>query len=300
MEENKFNCNECRKYYKSYQSLWNHKKRFHSIISSNIPILSSNCENNIPILSSNIPTKIKIKKTDQTQCEYCNKVLSSYKNLHRHNQKCKKKLDIIKENEELKLKTQQQEERILNIEQKLENITNKMELTKINNTTNNNTTNNNTNNGTINNNINIYNFGSEKILEKLPKVEAVELLCLPGYNPVLRGLKITLFSKDNPEGHTIFMNNIDDKNATIYDAKKGITISEPIEISADTAIQQRIYELEELKEKHKEELNKKQINNIDYIIENDYPPHITDKFKKMAVKNKDMVKKTMEQVVASK
>ena len=99
MEENQFKCNECRKYYKSYQSLWNHKKKFHSIISPNIPILSSNGENNIPILSSNIPTKIKIKKTDQTQCEYCNKVLSSYKNLHRHIQICKTNQDIIKENE---------------------------------------------------------------------------------------------------------------------------------------------------------------------------------------------------------
>ena len=300
MEENQFKCNECRKYYKSYQSLWNHKKKFHSIISPNIPILSSNGENNIPILSSNIPTKIKIKKTDQTQCEYCNKVLSSYKNLHRHIQICKTKQEIIKENEELKLKTQQQEQRILNIEKKLENITNKMELTTNNNITNNNTTNNNTNNGTINNNINIFNFGSEKILENLPKVEAVELLRLPGYNPVLRGLKITHFSKDNPEGHTIFINNIDDKNATIYDAKKGTTISEPIEISSDTAIQNTIWDLEELKEKHKEELNDKQLNNIDNIVVKDYPPHITDKFKKMAYENKDMVKKTMEQIVASK
>ncbi len=302
MEENKFKCDVCRKYYKSYQSLWNHKKRFHSDISSNIPIISPNGENNILILSSNIPTKIKIKKTEQTECEYCNKCLSSYKNLHRHMQKCKTKQNIIKENEELKNKTKEQEQQILNIEKKLDNINNKMEeiinktstgLTTYNNS-------NNTNNGTINNNINIYNFGSEKILENLPKVEAVELLRLPGYNPVLSGLKITHFSKDNPEGHTIFVNNIDDKNAIIYDAKKGTTISEPIEVSADLAIQNTIWDLEELKEKHKEELNEKQLNNINNIIEDDYPPHITDKFKKMAYENKDMVKKTIKQVVASK
>jgi hypothetical protein len=292
MEENQFKCNECRKYYKSYQSLWNHKKKFHQQISTNDPQF----DKNIPTIHPQNIHNIKIKKTDQTNCEYCNKILSCYNSMNRHLKICKTKQDIIKENEELKQKTQQQEQRILNIEQKLENISNKMELTSRGLTT----TNNNTNNGTINNNINIYNFGSEKILENLPKVEAVELLRLPGYNPVLRGLMITHFSKENPEGHTIFINNIDDNNATIYDAKKRTIISEPIEVSADTAIQNTIWDLEELKEKHKEDLNKKQINNIDNIVVNDYPPHITDKFKKMAYENKDMVKNTMEQIVVSK
>ena len=74
MEENKFKCNDCEKYYKSYQSLWNHKKKFHT---QNIPIISPNVENNIPILSPNIPTNDpqlptnniskKIKKTEQPQ-----------------------------------------------------------------------------------------------------------------------------------------------------------------------------------------------------------------------------------------
>jgi hypothetical protein len=300
MEENKFKCNECGKYYKSYQSLWNHKKRFHDQIMTNIG--HNDIKKNDQNMTKNDQTN-KLKKTENSTCEYCNKILSAYTHLRRHLKICKTKQNIIKQNEEI-IKQQneiiKQNNEIIKQNEEIINKTSSGLTTTNNNTTNNNTTNNNTNNGTINNNINIYNFGSEKILENLPKVEAVELLCLSGYDPVLRGLKITHFSKDNPEGHTIFINNIDDKNATIYDAKKGTTISEPIEISADIAIQNTIWDLEDLKEKHKEELNKKQINNIDNIVVKDYPPHITDKFKKMAYENKDMVKKTMEQIVASK
>ncbi len=291
MEENKFKCNECNKYYKSYQSLWNHKKKFHSIQPQNNLIKPQ--MNSIQPQNDSISSNVPINKLT---CKYCSKIYSRMDNLNRHKKTCKLKEEIYNQNEEI---IKQQNEIIKQnneIIKQNEEIINKTStgLTTYNNS-------NNTNNGTINNNnINIYNFGSEKILENLPKVEAVELLRLPGYNPVLSGLKITHFSKDNPEGHTIFVNNIDDKNAIIYDAKKGTTISEPIEVSADLAIQNTIWDLEELKEKHKEELNEKQLNNINNIIEDDYPPHITDKFKKMAYENKDMVKKTIKQVVASK
>jgi hypothetical protein len=301
MEENKFKCTECKKYYKSYQSLWNHTKHFHT---QNIPIPSSNDKNNIPILSSNIPKKNKIKKTDQTQCNFCNKVLSSYKNLHRHIQTCKKKQDIIKENEELKLKTQQQEQRILNIEQKLDNITNKMELTTTNNnTTNNNTTNNNTtnnNNGTINNNINIYNFGGEYILEKMTPQDAIKLLKNEGYEPVYVAIKYTHFSEENPEGHNMYMNNITDKYASVYDKKKNKVVLETTENAANMVIGQRINEIEELKYIYKDELNEKEILNIDNIIDNDYPQHVVNKTIKLAVKNKEMIKETLDKVVGEK
>lgn len=297
MDEKKFKCNECNKYYKSYQSLWNHKKKIHPIISSNIPILSSNGENNIPILSSNIPTKIKIKKTDQTQCDYCNKMLSSYKNLHRHIQKCKNKQDIIKENQELKLKTQQLEERILNIEQKLENITNKMELTTTNNTINNTTNNTSNSNNTITNNINIFKLGCETILENLPTEEILYILRLEKYNPLLEATKKTNFDKDHPEGHNWYNGNLRENFVTVYDKKTNKTIRDNKEETIEYVLQQRINELEELSYKHKDELTEEQINNIDNIVKNDYPPYVSEKVKTMAYQNKDMVIKTINKVI---
>ena len=301
MDENKFKCNICNKYYKSYQSLWNHKKKFHA------QSMTNNDQNYIKQHNQNMTNNdhnTKIKKTENTICEYCNKTLSAYTHLRRHLKICKTKINILKENEQLKLKTQQQEQRILNIEQKLDNITNKMELTPTNNNTiNNNTTNNNINKGTINNttnNINVFKFGLETVLENLPKDEAVNLLRMTGFKSLVKSILLTYFSKRFPEGHILYMNNINDKHAVVYDKDKGKEILEPIDIAIDMAIQHRIVELDELKDKHKDELNEVQLNNINNIVDNEYPPHVCDKLKKMAVKNKDMVKITIDKVIASK
>jgi hypothetical protein len=295
MEENKFKCAVCKKYYKSYQSLWNHKKKFHDLKMTEYDHNTINLHDQT--VTKNDPIK-KIKKTDNSTCEYCNKILSAYTHLRRHLKICKIKQDVIKQNEEI-IKQQneiiKQNNEIIKQNEELINKTS----TGLTTTTNNNTTNN-TNNGTINNNnnINIFQFGLETIVENLPKDDAVKLLSLHGYKPLFEAIMRTHFSKDTPEGHNIFINNIDDKYATIYDKKKGKTLTEPIDEAADTVIQGGITDLETLVYKHKEELNEKQLNNIDYIIDNDYPPHITDKFKKMAYENKDMVKKTMEQVAS--
>ncbi len=103
MDENKFKCNECNKYYKSYQSLWNHKKKFHQ----QIPTIHQHNDEIIPTNNPQNIHKQKIKKTEQTECIYCNKQFSCYNSMNRHMQKCKNKQNIIKENEELKNKTKQ-------------------------------------------------------------------------------------------------------------------------------------------------------------------------------------------------
>jgi hypothetical protein len=297
MEENKFRCNECNKYYKSYQSLWNHKKKFHD------QNMTNNGHNDIKIHDQNMTNNGHIKKpkkTDNNICEYCNKILSAYTHLRRHLKICKTKQNIIKQNEEI-IKQQneiiKQNNEIIKQNEEIINKTSTGLITTNNNTTNNNS--NNTNNGTINNtnnNINIFTFGLETIIENLPKEDAVELLCLKGYGPLLRALMITHFLKNNPEGHNFFINDINDKYAIIYDTKTGTTIKEPIDEACDTTIQHRLVDLEELKDKHKEELNETQLNNIDYIVDNDYPPHIIDKLIKMACKNKDIVKNTLSNI----
>lgn len=294
MDEKKFKCNECNKYYKSYQSLWNHKKKIHPQLPTNDPQI----DKIIPTIHPQNIHNIKIKKTDQTNCEYCNKILSCYNSMNRHLKICKKKQDIIKENEELKLKTQQQEERILNIEQKLENITNKMELTTTNNGTINNTINNTSNsNNTITNNINIFKLGCETILENLPTEEILYILRLEKYNPLLEATKKTNFDKDHPEGHNWYNGNFRENFVTVYDKKTNKTIRDNKEETIEYVLQQRINELEELSYKHKDELTEEQINNIDNIVKNDYPPYVSEKVKTMAYQNKDMVIKTINKVI---
>ena len=69
-------CNICNKDYKTYKSMWHHKNKYHSYI----PIHPQNIPTIPPIYPQNIPNIVK--KTEQTICDYCNKKMSSYKNLN--------------------------------------------------------------------------------------------------------------------------------------------------------------------------------------------------------------------------
>ena len=292
MESNKFKCMECKKYYKSYQSLWNHKKKFHSILTQN-----NSFQNKDNSKSPQNNSKILIEPINKLTCNYCTKIYSRMDNLNRHKKICKLKDEIYNQNKEI---IKQQSEIIKQqneiIKQNDEIIKSSTSLT----TTNNNTNNGTINNGTINNNntINVYNFGSEYVLENLPHKEQIKILKKKEYDALIDALITTHFSKENPEGHTMFMNSITDKYASVYDKKKNKIILEPIESTLDYAIQQRINELEELKHIHKDELNEEELINLDNIVENDYPQHVVNKTKKLAVKNKDMVKETLGKVVS--
>ncbi len=290
MEENQFKCTECKKYYKSYQSLWNHKKRFHDQTMTNNG--HNDKKNDDQSMTNNGHIK-KLKKTDNSTCEYCNKILSAYTHLRRHLKICKTKQNIIKQNEEI---IKQQNEII---KQNNEIIKQNEEIINKTTTTNNGTINNNTNNGTINNtnnNINIFHFGSENILENLPTKESIKLLKIKGYDLLIKAITLTHFSKENPSGHNIYMNNVNDKYAIVYDNKKGKTVLEPTNEALDFTMQQRINEIEVLKIKYKDELDETELNNLEYIIENDFPSDIVNKTKKLACKHKDMVKETIDNV----
>ena len=107
METNKYTCNVCNKKYKTSQSLWNHKHtkhdNIHHISTQYTPVidnLSTSYQHNDDILKE-IP---KIKKTDNTLCEYCNNNFSCYSSLHRHLKICKRKNDIEKDKEITEMK----------------------------------------------------------------------------------------------------------------------------------------------------------------------------------------------------
>jgi hypothetical protein len=298
MEENKFKCSECKKYYKSYQSLWNHKKRIHDLKMTDYD--HNSIKTHDQTMTENDPIK-KIKKTDNSTCEYCNKILSAYTHLRRHLKICKTKQDIIKQNEAI---IKQQNEIIKQnneIIKQNEEIINKTSTALT--TTNNNTMNNNTNNGTINNtnNINIFHYGTETIIDNLPDNEAIKLLKIGGFKALIEAFMLTHFSKNHPEGHNLLMNETTDKFVSVFDKKKGKMIVEPTEDALDHLLGQRRFELEELLYKHKDELNELELYNLNNVvdIQIDCPQHIIDKAKKIAVKYKEMVKQTIEKVIGN-
>ncbi len=90
-----YKCKTCDKFYKSYQSLWNHNHKYHknnrTHPSSKSPHISSN-----KLLNTQIPIQ-----TNSLTCEFCKKIFSRSDNLKRHKIKCDKnqtdKFDEIKE-----------------------------------------------------------------------------------------------------------------------------------------------------------------------------------------------------------
>jgi hypothetical protein len=212
MDENKFKCNICNKYYKSYKSLWNHKKIYHT----EKPTNDQQTPTNVDKLSSKNPQKPtndiknKKKKLDITECIYCNKILSCYNSMNRHKQKCKLK-DNNKDKTEMKKEIAELREMVAELIKNKSNITN-------NNTTNNNNGITNNNNGTINNNyITIVPFGKEKFVEVTTEKEHLLILEQNGNNVLYKCIEMKHFNENYPQYHNYMRTNNRTNKAKIYD-----------------------------------------------------------------------------------
>ena len=109
MSVKKHTCNICNKEYKTYKSMWHHKKHIHDNKKNNDPKMTHNETKNDQCMTENDDSmdnpeenETVLKLTDNTICMYCNKKFSAYTHMRRHLKICKSKENIIKENEELK------------------------------------------------------------------------------------------------------------------------------------------------------------------------------------------------------
>jgi len=288
MEENKFKCDNCNKYYKSYQSLWHHKKRYHTCISPeyhpNIPIISPN----IPIISpaNNNESRVNIKITDKRNCDYCNKILSSYKNLHRHLQTCKLK-NNDKEKTEMKKEIAELREMVAElIKQKSNTINNKT-------TNNNNNTTNNNNNGTINNNyITIVPFGKENFVEVTSEKEHLFILKQNGNDVLYKCIEMKHFNEKLPQFHNYMKTNNRTDEAKIYtDTVKDFKIVNNNAI-VDDVITNAEYDIDDMYNLHKNKINNKQKDNIRRIVDKPYSAQVEKNVKSMPYDYRNIVMDT--------
>ena len=185
---NKYECKICDKIYSGYQSLWNHNKKFHK----NDEIDNKDIKNN-------------------RYCSYCKKMLSRIDNCKRHEFLCKQKekYNLTKEFDEFKnsvidiLKTAKIHPK------KLQKINKQL----INNTTN-------INNGTIINNT-FVKFGREKLDQLLTEKQMYDIVnrCC---NSIEESIKTVHFNPNMPEYNNIFITNMRDSTAYIFDGNKFI------------------------------------------------------------------------------
>ena len=276
MDTNKFKCNICNKYYKSYKSLWNHKKIYHDIIPTNNP--------QIPTFNPQIPTTnntLKMKKTDNKICIYCTKEYSSYNSMNRHQQTCKLK-DNDKEKMEMKKEISELREMVAELIKNKSNITN------------NNTTNNN-NNGTINNNyITIVPFGKENFVEVTSENEHMFILTQNGNDVLYKCIERKHFNEKYPQFHNYVKTNNRTDEAKIYDdAIKDFKIVNNNQI-VDDVISNAENDIEDMYYLHETKINNKQKDNVKRIIDVSIPysTHVANTVKAMPYDYRNKVLKT--------
>ena len=224
-------CTICNKKYASYQSLWNHNKKFHKTTD----LINNNISPNVISISPNVisisPNVISISPSiEKLQCIYCNKVFKHRSNKSVHIKTCKKR-DLYSQNINNRIncifcgyiskcvssfykhrkicKKKQEQITIIN-----NNIINN----------NNNSINNSYNNNTINNKY-IVNFSDNqdffKLLSQEQKVQIIEQ-CRLSFTKMI---SLTHFNDDYPELQNIYFVNLKDDIGYVFEDSRFIAIN---------------------------------------------------------------------------
>ena len=251
-----FNCIICNKNYKSYQSLWNHNKKFHVLNVNNVNTNSNN-------VNSNVNKDTKSKCAVKNQCIYCNKIFTTRQAKSLHMKKyCKKQKELEikekeKEKEELKqkqveLEIKKQEAKILQLKIKLQKakhvdvITmkklNKMLLQHRSNITN--IQNNNTNNINITNHFQILEIGKENIPKTLTFNEKREIINSKFFS--LEKLIEIAHCGNYDQFKNIIITNAKDNYVHTYNEKMGYFVLAEKNLVMKNFVEMRIIDLEEI------------------------------------------------------
>ena len=223
-----YRCNECSKNYSSYKSLWNHNKKFHNTYDHKTTSIQPTNDHKTTILQP----LVNNKTIDNLSCKYCSKHFNHYNNKWRHEKTCKQKdqLIIIDKTELDNIKKQLEDNNKLKLE--IQEIKEKLK---------NRSTTNNINNGTIINNTFV----------KFPKVEYRKLLNNKQIMHILNqqcgsleaSVKMINLNDKLPENQNIYITNLRDNNAHVFNGKEFITVNRKEAISR--LIDSHIYEITE-------------------------------------------------------
>ena len=278
--ENYF-CNICNKKYASYQSLWNHTKKFHK---SNELLNNKNIS---PNNEKNTSTKfIQKSSIEKFQCIYCKKFYKNSSSKSFHMKSCKlnyPEIQIINNknicdicNKKFVFSTSVYKHRKL-CQQKQINLNHPISNITIN--TNNNINTNNTNNINSNNIINnitqqILNFKENSGFYKILTIEHKNIILNSGKYTINKIVEFTIFNKNHPELNNIFIINLKDKYSYIFENIKYITslkrecLNDIINFSIDV-IDDFINDItiNESSKYHLKDFNRR-LNNLDLIYQN--------------------------------
>lgn len=263
-----YKCNICNKYYKSKQSFWNHKNKFHS--KNNPDIIHHNHSDNHDIIKYNHITDIKNEDSDKKySCKFCHKNFTHYQNRWRHEKKCKESLLIKnemleKQNQELKemfkkeislLKQQLLESMNKNCKKHpktLQKINKFATANKLNNQYNNNQTN--TNCIVNNNTINIIPLGQEKLTDILSSKEQ-KMILSKKQQSLNYLIEYIHFNDKYPQFQNIIITNLKDNIAYKYDDSMNKFIATTKDELLEILMENRIIDIEDFYSFNSDKLN---------------------------------------------
>ena len=291
MERN-YQCKICNKFYSSQSSFCNHNKKFHPGITSSKWAEKDNFGQSLPKKDTKMTNSLP-ENTSVNTCEYCDKILSSMRSLRRHHLTCKKKQNIILENEQLrteinnmKIETDRRFDEFTKIINDLINKNCKMHyktLQKINNSGT-------MNNGTINNTINIMALGQENIDEVLSKTDKIAILNKKE-NALPYMIEMVHFNDKYPQFKNIAITNNRTKQAYVYDTVGKVFKMVDKEELIEELIDYRVCDIEDYYMQYKDELEIPVKHKIDELIEHRGEDDITkDKIKLLLFNNRHKIK----------
>lgn len=254
MDENKkkINCEFCNKNFSSRQNLWKHTHKFHLDNIKKRETLTSVDEKIIEENLTSIDESCN-KKSDEIKCEYCFTKFTRKDSLKKHNLRCKVKNNcgenIIKKFEELSNELNQIKKQMGN---------------QSNNTINNiGKQNNNINNGNIIHNTFIK-FGKLEYEKIFTEADICRIL----NNRMLsleEGIKSVHFNPKKPEYGNIFITNMRDDLAYIFDGKHFISVSKNEMLNELVGI--HIDEINISFEKLKDKINTSYVKRLEVFLE---------------------------------
>lgn len=205
-------CEFCKKNYKTSSSLWNHKNKFHlpTLTKSDVNTMSIQCQyNNNDTINS-------------ITCPNCMTQFTTRQAKSLHIKKFCKKIDLQNQINELKEKFAM----ILEEKGRIHHKT----LTKFNNQLNNiNIMNESINHGTINinngtiNHVNYITFPNLSFEHVLDEQQIIKILNKQ-YKSIEESIKLIHFNDDIPEYNNIFITNLKDDLAYVFNGKKFIAV----------------------------------------------------------------------------
>ncbi len=268
----KYKCFICNKYYKSKQSYWNHKNKFHK--DDNHKIIEYNHPNDPLIMKCNpIPTLKNEREEKKYFCKFCNKEFNHYQNRWRHQRKCENnEIDKLKkENQELK---EMFEKEIASLKEQLLDTMNKnckkhpKTLQKINRQLNNqyNNTQNNTNCIVNNNTINIIPLGQEKLTDILSSKEQ-KMILSKKQQSLNYLIEYVHFNNKFPQFQNIIVTNLKDNIAYKYDDNMNKFIATTKDELLEILMENRIIDIEDFYNFNIEKLNENTKNILNKFID---------------------------------